>query len=35
MLLEFKVSNYKSIREQIVFSMLAGKDDSHEAELYS
>ncbi len=30
MLLEFSCSNHKSIRDEVLFSMLAGKDTSHE-----
>lgn len=33
MLLEFSCSNHKSIREEIVFSALAGKDTAHEEKL--
>src|SRR5699024_3281779 len=33
MLLEFTCSNHKSIGEKIVFSTLAGKDNSHNKEL--
>ena len=34
MLLEFSCSNYKAIKEKIVFSMVAGSDKSHQEELY-
>lgn len=34
MLLEFTCSNHKSIREEVIFSTLAGKDDTHEDKLY-
>lgn len=30
MLLEFRCSNFKSIKEEIRFSMIAGKDDTSE-----
>ena len=30
MLLEFSCSNHKSIRDEVLFSMLAGKDMTHE-----
>ena len=30
MLLEFKCSNHKSIRDEVVFSMLCSSDESHE-----
>lgn len=33
MLLEFSCSNFKSIREKVLFSMIAGKDDSNEESL--
>ena len=34
MLLEFSCSNYKAIKEKIVYSMFAGSDNSHQEELY-
>ena len=34
MLLEFSCSNYKAIKEKIVFTMVAGSDKSHQEELY-
>ncbi|MBQ9812616.1 MAG: ATP-binding protein [Thermoguttaceae bacterium] len=33
MLLEFSCSNYKSIKDEILFSMIAGKDNAHEETL--
>ena len=33
MLLEFRCSNHKSIKNEITFSMLAGSDDTHEKSL--
>ena len=33
MLLEFSCSNYKSIKEKVVFSFIAGKDDTFQNEL--
>ena len=33
MLLEFKCSNHRSIKDEVVFSMLAGSDDSNEESL--
>lgn len=35
MLLEFSCSNHKSIKEKVVFSAIAGKDDTHEELLYN
>ena len=29
MLLEFRCSNYRSIKDTVTFSMIAGSDDSH------
>lgn len=34
MIIELAISNFKSIREKVVFSMLASNDSSHEEELY-
>ena len=34
MLLEFSCSNHKSIKDQVVFSAVAGKDETHEELLY-
>ncbi|MBQ2767037.1 MAG: ATP-binding protein [Clostridia bacterium] len=35
MLLEFRCANHKSIREEVVFSMLAGSDHTHSEQLLS
>lgn len=35
MLLEFSVSNHKSIKDKITFSMIAGKDNTDEEKLLS
>ena len=35
MLLEFACSNHKSIRNEILFSTLAGKDNTYEDRIYN
>lgn len=35
MLLEFSCQNYKSIKNKVVFSAIASKDDTHEEQLKS